>query len=132
MNFDNKEIVLFLQKEIPSLKAIYLFGSMASGDYTNNSDVDLAFLSSSNMPSITRFDLSQALARKLNKDVDLIDLNEASEVMRFEIVSKGNKIFSDESQELELFEDKVYMLYIDLNENRMHILDDIAKRGSVY
>jgi len=132
MNVDEKEIILFLQKTIPSLKAVYLFGSMASGNNTKDSDIDLAFLSTSVLPSIARFDIAQALAIKLNKDVDLVDLNEASEVMRFEVISKGERIFSDGSQETENFEDKTYMLYIDLNENRMGILDDIAKRGSVY
>lgn len=132
MNINKKEIVLFLQKEIPSLKVVYLFGSMASGDNTKDSDIDLAFMSTVTLSSIARFDLSQSLARKLNKDIDLVDLNDASEVMRFEIISKGERIFSDGSQELENFEDKVYMLYIDLNENRMDILSDISKRGSVY
>jgi len=132
MNF-NKEIVLtLLKKELPSLKALYLFGSVASEQNTSTSDIDLAFLSKESISSLQRFDLSQVLAQSLNKDVDLIDLNEASEVLRFEIISKGKRLFSDETQEVEDFEDKVYMLYIDLNENRMGILEDIAKRGTVY
>jgi len=132
MNLDTQAITNFIKQEIPSLQALYVFGSVATSDDTLKSDLDLAFLSSSKLSSLTRFDIAQKLAKELNKDIDLIDLNEASEVMRFEVISKGQQIFSDNSKEVEAFEDKSYMLYIDLNENRMAILNDIKKRGTVY
>jgi predicted nucleotidyltransferase len=132
MKFDEDKILSLLKKEVPSLHAIYLFGSMASSLNNKNSDLDLAFLATNTISSTTRFDISQEIASILNIDVDLIDLQAASEVMRFEIISKGRCLFSDNSTFVENFEDKAYMLYIYLNENRLEILNDIKKRGKVF
>lgn len=121
-----------LSKKISSLQAIYLFGSVASSQNNPKSDLDLAFLSDEPVTPLQRWETAQALASEIDCDIDLIDLETANEVMRFEVISTGKRLFVDDLRKVEAFEDKVYMLYIDLNENRMGILNDIAKRGSVY
>ena len=114
------------------MQAIYLFGSYANGTEHPESDVDIAFLCEETVDNLERWRVSELLASQLNRDVDLVDLTNASEVLRMQVVGKGKRIYVRDEVMVEAFEDRVYMLYIDLNENRSAILEDIAKRGSVY
>ncbi|MDQ0257043.1 putative nucleotidyltransferase [Evansella vedderi] len=59
---------------------IILFGSTVKGTMKNNSDLDIAFLSNKKLDKYQLFMIAQELATKLNRDVDLIDLNQASTV----------------------------------------------------
>ena len=125
-------IVKHLSKAFSSLQAVYLFGSYAQGLQTEKSDVDIAFLCDEKIDNVERWRIAEALASKLDRDVDLVDLHTASEVMRMQVVSGGKRIYVKGFERVEAFEDLVYMLYIDLNENRAGILEDIMKRGTVY
>ncbi|MTI69882.1 MAG: nucleotidyltransferase domain-containing protein, partial [Firmicutes bacterium] len=59
-----------------------LFGSAANGTLREDSDVDIAFLSSKNIEDYDIFMLGQELAEKLERDVDLIDLKKAYTVFK--------------------------------------------------
>lgn len=61
---------------------IILFGSAANGTLREDSDVDIAFLSSKNIEDYDIFMLGQELAEKLERDVDLIDLKKAYTVFK--------------------------------------------------
>ena len=128
----NETIIEHLKASFASLQAIYLFGSYANGTEHPDSDVDIAFLCEDAVDNLERWKVSELLASQLNRDVDLVDLTNASEVLRMQVVGKGKRIYVRDEVTVEAFEDRVYMLYIDLNENRAGILEDIAKRGSVY
>jgi uncharacterized protein len=77
---------------LPELKLTYIFGSHANGTATPESDVDLAFLSRLPIPSIQRFDIAQALSKRFNLNVDLVDLREAGAVLKTEIIMKGHQL----------------------------------------
>jgi len=128
----NEIIVAHLTVSFSSLQAIYIFGSHAAGTEHPNSDIDVAFLCDEEVDNVQRWRVAEALASRLNSDVDLVDLATASEVMRMQVVSSGKRIYVKDHDKVEAFEDLSYMLYIDLNENRADILEDVAKRGTVY
>ncbi len=72
--------------------AVYLFGSRAAGKSGKNSDVDVAVLLT---PAAAKraFDFQlrrqEELARILGADVDLVILNEAGPLLKFQVYSKG-------------------------------------------
>ena len=117
---------------VPTCIALYQFGSEAKGQAYAGSDLELAFLSFAPLPPVQRFDLEQDLVSLLHKNVDLIDLRQASTVMKMQVISSGKCIFSKNDGERDRFETWVYSSYARLNEERREILNDIQKRGSVY
>ena len=121
-----------VRKAVPNLIALYRFGSQAHGTAGPESDVDVAILAPESLPSEKLFDFQQALAALLHKDVDLIDLASAATVLRMQIISTGECLFSGDDQRREEFETRVFSSYARLNEERRGILDDIRARGSVY
>ena len=111
-------LVTKLKNEVPDLIAIYQFGSQAQGGTHKESDIDLAFLAPKLLPPIQRFDLEQELASLMGKNVDLIDLQESSTVMRMQVISNGQCLFSSHDAEREQFETFVFSSYARLNEER--------------
>ena len=67
-------IVRRLHTALPSLRAVYLFGSVVTEHFTEDSDIDVAVLTSEPMDALLRWKLIQQLAIALNRDVDLVDL----------------------------------------------------------
>ncbi|MCC5887789.1 MAG: nucleotidyltransferase domain-containing protein [Gammaproteobacteria bacterium] len=120
-----------LRARLPQLRAIYLFGSMATGDGHADSDADLAVLGTAAFDGVRIFELAAELADVLHRDVDLIDLPKASTVMRAQIIAFGRRIFG-QGADLEAYECRSLSEYARLNEERAGILEDIARRGSVH
>jgi len=65
----------------------------------------------------------------LGKSVDLVDLSRSSEVFNMQVIAKGECLLNKDNTG---FEDSVFYKYIDLNEQRSVILDDIKRTGTVY
>lgn len=122
-------IVKTLQKDIPALQLIYLFGSEAQETAGRESDVDVAFLAAETVDNVERFSIAQELAVKLGKSVDLVDLSRSSEVFNMQVIAKGECLLNNDNSG---FEDSVFYKYIDLNEQRSLIIDDIKRTGTVY
>ncbi|THJ22862.1 MAG: nucleotidyltransferase domain-containing protein [Nitrospira sp. CG24E] len=129
---DDQVLIEHIRKSIPSLIALYRFGSQAKGTAHLDSDVDLALLARDPIPNLRRFELAQELAVQLHREVDLVDLRNASTVMRMQVLSMGTCLDTQDESVRREFEMYAYSDYARLNEERKGILDDIRARGSVY
>lgn len=116
----------------PDLKGIYVFGSFATQTQTADSDLDIALLANQPLDPLILFHISQEIAYAIGKEVDLIDLSQASTVFQAQIVTKGFRIESQNHHACEIFEDFVYSQYMRLNDLRAPLIQDILKRGSIY
>ncbi|MDH5739070.1 MAG: nucleotidyltransferase domain-containing protein [Nitrospira sp.] len=125
-------LIAYIQKAIPSLIALYRFGSAERGAVRPESDIDLAIFSREALPELRRFELAQDLAIQLHRDVDLVDLRSASTVMRMQIISTGTCLTSVDEQARREFEMYTYSDYARLNEERRDILKRISASGLVY
>lgn len=112
---------------------IYLFGSAARGALRPDSDVDIAFVSDGEPHDpYELFRLAGHLADKLGRDVDLVDLRQASTVFQAQVVSSGKVIDCSHERKRMEFEMKTLKMYAKLNEEREPVLKRIAESGSVY
>lgn len=126
------DLVRTICANIPGVLGIYLFGSRSLDLQHADSDIDLALLAKHKLPETKIWALAQALAAKYSRDVDLIDLKQASTVMCMQVISKGRRIYCTDEELCEAFEDFVFSDYAHLNEERAGILEDIGQRGAVY
>lgn len=121
------KIIKVLNDEIEGLELIILFGSAASLAYQQKkSDIDIAFLASKTINNVQRWDIQEKLASLLNSDVDLVDVRNSNDVLRFEIITKGKTLFIKPSNNMEYFLDSVYINYIQLNEDRAELMQNYA------
>jgi len=121
-----------IRRHIPHVRLIYLFGSHARGTSRPDSDVDLAMLAAGPLPPDLLWNIAQKLAIRLGRDIDLLDLGNASTVMRMQIITTGQPIYCSSEIFRAEFENRIFSAYAWLNEERAEILNDIARRKSVY
>ena len=121
-----------LVERIPGLMALYRFGSSVDGTLRPDSDLDYAVLTPRRLDPVERFEVQEELARRVRRSIDLVDLRNASTVMRMQVVSRGIRVDVPDPPGTDAFEIAVYSAYARLNEERRDILADIAREGTVY
>ena len=131
-DMDDHSLIEHIRKSVPSLIALYRFGSQAKGTARPDSDIDLAVLARDPIPNLQRFELAQELAVQLHCDVDLVDLRNASTVMRMQVLSTGTCLDTQNESVRREFEMYAYSDYARLNEERRELVKGITERGLVY
>lgn len=98
----------------PHVKVAYLFGSCARGDAGPLSDIDIALLLDGRVsPFDFRLRLAALLAQELgSENFDLVTLNDAPLLLKYEVVRGGRVIREDKSKRV-AFETKVLSEYLD-------------------
>jgi len=117
------QIIEFLKERIPKLVGIYIFGSYADNSATPASDIDIAFLTFSKVSAVEKWKIQEELASILDIDIDLVDLKDATVILRAEVVEKGKLIYSADSYQVDYFEMTTYSMYADFKESRMRIFN---------
>jgi len=111
---------------------IILFGSSVKGYFREDSDIDIAFISAQEFKSYDLYLLAQALVSEVGREIDLVDLRQASTVFKAQILGSGQVIYSNDPKELADFQIRTLKEYALLNEERAEILRNISVRGRVY
>jgi len=95
----------------------YLFGSYARGYETVQSDVDIAVLLSEVPEKLLEYylNLERKLAEALEKDVDLVFLNDAPPLLKYQVIKYGRLLFSRNERIRVTFEAKSLSEYLDFS-----------------
>jgi predicted nucleotidyltransferase len=75
-------------QRFPAVRLAAVFGSAARGDERPGSDVDVALLLSPDTPDL-RLELEAELGRAAGREIDLVYLDTAPALLRFEIARDG-------------------------------------------
>lgn len=109
-------------------EAIVLFGSYSRGTQNNESDLDIAIKPENEINKKDLFYLSQELEDIIKNDIDLVNLDDINDSFRYEILINGKTIFCKDEFKFEMYKLDMYREYLELNESRKAIIDNI-KRG---
>lgn len=99
-----------------NITTIILFGSIVTENFTEDSDVDIAILSSRKLSINESLSLEEMIEKKLNREIDIIDLKDVNTElsMKVTIFDEGEIIYN--SDELEDYKNEyrdTEMLYKD-------------------
>ena len=111
---------------------IYLFGSAQRGELRPESDVDVAFYHHDPIDPLTLLLMRERLATALSRDVDLIDLKDANDVIRAQVVGYGDVLSAAEPDVLCERQMRWLKQYAMLNRERAPIIERIKREGAVY
>ena len=89
----NLTILSNIFKKYKGIKAVYLFGSHATGKTHNESDIDLAIVPDNSSVKEKKLEILTELARHGFCDVDLVFLDVNDIIMKFEAVSNNKIIY---------------------------------------
>lgn len=121
-----------LERLIPGLAAVYVFGSVARGDARPLSDIDLAVVTATSPRPQELHAAREALELILGRDVDLIDLAEAPLPLARQILLEGRQVHAPHAAAADLLEVRILRDYEDLKRRRAGIEADVFARGAVY
>lgn len=128
---DKDTIVNFLKKKLKP-KFIYLFGSFAKGEGREDSDIDVAVYTEENISGYDIFIIANNLAFEVKRDVQIINLKDASTVFSAQIVGTREVLYCEDKSFMDRYNVRVFKDYTKLNEERKDILDSIKKDGKIY
>lgn len=111
---------------------IIIFGSYAKQTTHEGSDVDIAFYTNKEVTQYEAFIVAQELAAALHREVDLVNIKDASTVFQAQIYSTGKVIFSKDNELRMRLHAQAFSMYAKLNEERQPILKKIDESGSIY
>jgi uncharacterized protein len=114
----------YLQTHVPGIELAYLFGSEARGDSTAASDVDVAILTKQTLTLDKQLEVTSGLSDLLKREIDLVQLRDATEVFRAQVIRDGKLIYASDFNTKAEFEMRSIVDYIHLNEHRQAILED--------
>jgi predicted nucleotidyltransferase len=98
----------------PSVVAVYGFGSRARGEAAPTADVDIGVLLGRRPPLREELLLRAAVVRELGRDdVDLVVLDGAPPLLRYEVVATGSRLFARDEVAADAFEAAAYREYFD-------------------
>jgi len=101
-------------KNEPAIAAAYIFGSYAKGSQKKSSDLDVALLlNETKLADFFTLDFLTVLEKKLACKADVVILNKAGEVMKFEVRRKGILVFERSKKDRKKFEIKGRKFYED-------------------
>jgi uncharacterized protein len=117
---------------LPDALAIYVFGSFAKGEAWPSSDLDLAVL----LPPATTIPdllgLQSDLACSVGREVDVVDLRRAGDVLRGEVLRSGLTIYEAEHGTVLGWEAEVMTRYGEYRREVREILEDFESTGVGY
>lgn len=113
-------------------EAIVLFGSYARGANNSESDIDIAIKVTKEIDKKVLYQISIELEDKLNKDIDLINLDEIGDTFRYEILVSGKTLYCKDELKFELYKLDMYREFLELNESRQTIINNIKKGEDIY
>lgn len=100
-----------------NIKLAYLFGSRAKGNAAPESDYDIAVLFKNNPPDPLALRETTFLSLELNKffstKVDIVSLNAAPLLLKYEAVAYGKPVYCNDETERIDFEVSVIKQYLD-------------------
>jgi predicted nucleotidyltransferase len=113
------------------VEAVYCFGSVARGGARPTSDLDLAVLLQEAPTLGDELRLRARVTAALRRDdVDLVILNDAPPLLRFEAIAGGRRLFARDELAVDLFEHRSIMERLDTNHLR-RLLQSLAREASV-
>jgi len=112
----NKDLMAIFKEN--NVSFAYLFGSLASGNFNQDSDIDIAVMLPFEMKKKERFDLRLKLmgeiSKILKKKVDVVVLNDVSSLyFKYIIIKEGKIIYKEIDLSPAEFESKTLGIYFD-------------------
>jgi predicted nucleotidyltransferase len=136
-----KSHVLGNSKPVKSLKKFFnenseiilafVYGSYASKRISRSSDVDIGILFETIPPMEAIDDITEALSSILTREVDLVILNQASPILKMQILRNGILLYASKRTYFHQFYTDTVNQYDDLKRIRKKCEENILK-GRIY
>lgn len=120
--------IIEIAKSYSFIEAVYLFGSQAKGEASVNSDIDIAVLLDENhieKSGEIKIELYENLIKKGLDNIDLVILNQASALLKYEVVKENYLIYQKNDFDAASYQSLTIRKYLDFEYYLKNNLEDI-------
>ena len=110
---------------------VFLFGSAVQGKLRKDSDMDVAAFFQVSPNEIDLKSLQEDMTSVLGRDVDLVQLNNASPILKMQVLRNGELVLCRDRKSLYRFIERAVNEYDDLKQIRKASEENILK-GKIY
>ena len=110
----NLKLLKNVFRNYPEIQAVYLFGSVASGNVYQESDIDLAIIPDTEKLRERKLTILTDLAREGFSNVDLIFIGEEDVVLQYEAIRQNILVYKTPSFDRGSTYSKIVRQYLDL------------------
>ena len=114
------------------IECIVIFGIYVRESQTPQSDIDIAIKIKGGITKKELNDISKQLEEILKKEVDLIDLDNANSILKYEILYSGMPIYIKNEYYYDLYVIDACNEFLEVNEDRESIINRIIAGGDIY
>ena len=118
--------------EMPGVLAVYVFGSLASGERSAHSDLDIAVLPPSPVDPEKLYRLARGLESDLDIDIDLVDLSAASTGLTQQVMATGRLLYCGDNRKVLEFAASSLSEYGHFRERTAPLFDRVRETGRAY
>lgn len=123
-----KDKVIEILNSTIDCEAIIIFGSYARNTQNEESDIDIAIKTNDIASKKILYEISNKLEEELKKDIDLVNLDTIeNDGFKYEILINGKLIYCKDEYKFDLYKLDAFREYLELNEARKAIIDDMKK-----
>ena len=98
-----------------NISLIYIFGSIAKNKQREDSDLDIAIYCDERVDGYTKLRILGRLVDVFKReDIDLVILNDANEILKFQVIKYGINIYKGRELNRVLFEAETMSRYMDM------------------
>lgn len=108
--------IIEIAKSYSFIEAVYLFGSQAKGEASVNSDIDIAVLLENDYTGSSgeiKIELYENLIKKGLDNIDLVILNQASALLKYEVVKENYLIYQKNDFDAASYQSLTIRKYLD-------------------
>ena len=125
----NSELITKLAQDVVFA---YIYGSLAAGRGHKESDLDLAiYLPQERAEEFSYFSYYSALCSLVDKELDLVVLNDADIIITMQILTNGALLLCNDAGLLAMFKAQKFSEYIDFKRSRAVVEKAMAKRFQI-
>lgn len=117
---------------LPTVWAIYVYGSFARGDEWPSSDLDLAVLLPPGDKIEDPLELMSKVSEQIHRDVDIVDLRRVGNPLRREVLADGQTLYELDPGRVLAWEAAAMSEYARYREEIRDILEDFQRTGVGY
>ena len=129
---DPAEVARVVEEIFPEALGVWVYGSFADGSARRDSDIGIAILPERPIDSWSRFERAQDVAASLHRDVDLVDLDVVSDLLRYEAAARGVRVAARDPERCDEFEVTSMAKYLDQHRMLRDWMQDIRERGTIH
>jgi predicted nucleotidyltransferase len=131
MKVDFDTIIKAVLELLPNSEAIYVYGSYANASFRPDSDIDIAIMSK-DISAVELWNLSGELSYILNTEVDLVNIYDVGNVLQYEILYKGIRIYAKNIDTTLMEEVRIISICNAYLEGTKDLAEEIIRSGKVY